>query len=158
VISLGFALATKRLVKKDVIVRKLPSSETLGRVTTICTDKTGTLTKSHMEVVDVHVADDQAQDKLLTATALCHSIEFTTDDEGRDKLLGDPTEIALVQYAIDNGHDPVEFAKKFTKKDEIPFTSERKKMTTIHYDGDELVAYTKGAPERVLDLLTHEYI
>lgn len=81
VISLGFALATKRLVKKNVIVRKLPSSETLGRVTTICTDKTGTLTKSHMEVVDVHAFDEKAHKRLLLATSLCHSIEFTTDDE-----------------------------------------------------------------------------
>ena len=156
-ISLGFALATTRLVKKQVVVRKLPSSETLGRVTVICTDKTGTLTKSRMEVVDIHTADDQAKKHMFLAAALNHNVDVMHEN-GTEKLLGDPTEVALVRRAIISGAHPDKKLRQYPKMDEIPFTSERKMMTTIHEYQSKKVAYTKGAPERILSIASYELV
>lgn len=97
VVALGLAFATKRLVKRHVLVRKLPSSETLGRVTVICTDKTGTLTQSEMKVVDVYadgMLNSPSPHPLLFQTAvLCNKALHAQDISGTDKIIGDPTEI-----------------------------------------------------------------
>lgn len=97
VVALGLAFATKRLVKRNVLVRRLPASETLGRVTLICTDKTGTLTQSEMKVVDIYtdgVLGDQKPNPLIFHTAiLCNKASRGKDAQGIEKVFGDPTEI-----------------------------------------------------------------
>ena len=95
------AFATKRLVKRNVLVRRLPASETLGRVTVICTDKTGTLTQSEMKVVDIY-SDGELNQKtpnpLIFHTAvLCNKAGHGKDAQGMEKVFGDPTEIGLLE-------------------------------------------------------------
>ncbi|MBP7773651.1 cation-translocating P-type ATPase [Candidatus Gracilibacteria bacterium] len=160
VVALGLAFATKRLVKRNVLVRKLPASETLGRVTVICTDKTGTLTQSEMKVVDIYcdgTLNPAHTNELLFHTAiLCNKAGYGRDAMGTQKIFGDPTEIGLLESAEKHGFIKEELEKKYPIVFEFPFDSDRKRMSILRNTEGAIFSYVKGAPERILELITHE--
>lgn len=170
VVTLTFALGTKKMVSQNALVRRLPVIESLGSVDTICTDKTGTLTENKMVVQNIYIdsrdikvtggfsdegkfkeGDEEINpeelEPILNAGTLCSNSEIQEDGD----ILGDPTEIALIQTARKAGIYRKDLHSEKPRLDEIPFSSKRKRMTTIHrVDGDR-VAYIKGAPEVVLE-------
>lgn len=134
VVTISLAFGARRLMKRKVLIRKLYAVETLGSVTYICTDKTGTLTKNEMAVQEAWTRDEQQKEELLLAMSLNHEVK-----EKDGKPSGDPTEVAMVVYA--------EKREGLRKVKEIPFDSDRKAMTTIHERNGKLWVITKGAAE-----------
>jgi len=157
--TITLAMGASRLVKINTLVRRLPAVETLGSVTYICTDKTGTLTLNQMTVE--HVAAGDAQPRALSSVAdptsaaawfgwaLAVSNDVTGDD---DALIGDPTEIAFYRAAQTAGYEPRDIRQGLPRATELPFDSDRKLMTTVHeLGGGAHVSFTKGAAEAMLD-------
>lgn len=136
VVTISLALGAKRMMKRQVLIRKLYAVETLGSVTFICTDKTGTLTKNEMAVQDVWVNDEAKKEELLQAMSLNHNTK-----KNEEELSGDPTETAMVKYAKEQ--------KDYKRVKEIPFDANRKAMTTIHERDGKYWVITKGAAETI---------
>ncbi|MCB9280659.1 MAG: cation-translocating P-type ATPase [Lewinellaceae bacterium] len=147
VITIALALGARKLVRKNALIRRLPAVETLGSVTYICTDKTGTLTLNQMEVREVWVPDAEAMRLLLLMT-----LNNDTQPGQDGHLSGDPTEVALLQFAGDQPMHSTDWPAKYPRVGEAPFDADRKMMTTVHRspEGGYLVA-VKGAMEAVLD-------
>jgi len=142
ILTLTLALGMQRMARSNAIVRKLLAVETLGSCNVICTDKTGTLTKNKMTVRETHIT---APERAFEISALCNNASI---HEG--KTIGDPTDVAMLVFAEENGYLKSELEKRYPRLLEIPLDSVRKRMTTVNeIEGDKYVL-VKGAPEIVL--------
>jgi Ca2+-transporting ATPase len=178
IVTVSLALGARELAKRNAILRKLSSAETLGATTVICSDKTGTLTKGEMTVRKIHVngkmfdvtgagyqpkgeflmdgkpvavKDNPELELLLRANTLNANANY----DGK-RVLGDTTEGALIVAAAKAGIAKKDAEEVYPRVHEVPFTSERKRMTTVHKTPDgKLVAYVKGAPEMIIERSTH---
>ncbi|MBN8636110.1 MAG: cation-translocating P-type ATPase [Anaerolineae bacterium] len=197
VVTIALALGAQRMLRRRALIRKLPAVETLGSVTTICSDKTGTLTENKMTVTVMDVAGSRAKmDEavavgmarlitdgsgnsahavLLAGDALCNDAALEQVQPGEWKTIGDPTEGALLVAAANYGLVKPHLERVFPRVGEVPFDSDRKRMTTIHTleanatlsDSEgyvarllnlrplDYVAFTKGAVDTMLDRSTH---
>jgi len=197
VVTVTLALGAQRMLQRNALIRKLPAVETLGSVTVICSDKTGTLTENRMSVVVLDVAEhaldlteEIGRDGTLHATrglgapvqsslslaaiggALCNDAKLVDTGDDRYHTLGDPTEGALVVAAAKMGYWKSSLDLSFPRAAELPFDSERKRMTTVHhlerYDPGVLaglevgarryIAFTKGSVDGLLDVISHIWV
>jgi P-type Ca2+ transporter type 2C len=181
VVTISLAIGVQRLVKRNALIRHLPAVETLGSTSVICSDKTGTLTKDEMTVRKVYtggqlfevsgvgyepsgeftrggdrVETSKPLERLLCAAVLASDARLVRTESGAWDAKGDPTEAALVAAAAKAHVSKEDLEAKFPRVDEIPFTSETKRMTTLHAVEGSLVAYAKGAPEIILDSCVRE--
>jgi P-type Ca2+ transporter type 2C len=182
VITISLTLAAQRMIRRNALVRRLPAIETLGSVSVICTDKTGTLTKDEMTVRRIFFAGELFEvsgagyepegafsrngspvdpprplREALKAALLSSDAQLLRGGtDGQWQVRGDPTEGALLVAAAKAGLDHADVRTRFPRVEEIPFTSESKRMTTLHETPDGIVAYAKGAPEVVLPSCTRQ--
>ncbi|WP_223650579.1 cation-translocating P-type ATPase [Hymenobacter psoromatis] len=147
-VSITLALGARWLSQNHALVRKLPAVETLGSVTYICTDKTGTLTLNQMTVQEVYANPAFALPALGDRDALLTALALNTDaSPGPDgQWLGDSTEVALARYAADHAYPRPALEARFPRLAELPFDAERKCMTTLHQTPHGVLVLTKGAP------------
>jgi Ca2+-transporting ATPase len=181
VVTISLAIGVQRMVKRHALMRRLPAVETLGSTSVICSDKTGTLTKDEMTVRKLHVAgrlwdvsgagyephgeflvegrpaepDEALRQFLRAATLASDAHSAQGEGDGRWHVKGDPTEGALVVAAAKAGLSKSELERQAPRTGEIPFTSETKRMTTVHAAQEGNVAFSKGAPEVILSSCTH---
>jgi Ca2+-transporting ATPase len=182
VVTGALAIGVQRAARRRAIIRRLPAVETLGCTTVICSDKTGTLTRNEMTVRKVFasgrlldvtgvgydpvgefringsavkLAGDPAAERMLIGAALCNDTYFVADN-GVRRVNGDPTEAALIVLAEKAGFPAGDLRKAWPRVAEIPFESERKRMTTVHTDRDGgVLAFVKGAPDLLVDRCAH---
>ncbi|RLJ06003.1 MAG: ATPase [Candidatus Aenigmatarchaeota archaeon] len=176
VVTITLALGLQRLARHNALMRRLPAVETLGSTTVICSDKTGTLTRNEMTVKKIYCENniievtgegyipkggfliqnnkiDPKKTKtlslLLTSSALCNNAVL---DKKQNSIIGDPTEGALIVLAEKAGFTKEYLEKAYPRVNEIPFSSERKMMTTVHKIRNGFLVCSKGAPEKILPL------
>jgi Ca2+-transporting ATPase len=181
VVVISLSLGVRKMIKRHALIRRLAAVETLGCTTVICSDKTGTLTQDEMTVRQIYaggrlinvsgvgyepkgefqlngksldVSQDMAIQALMRINTLCNDTRLVSVNGVWD-IKGDPTEGALVVVSAKAGLLQEEADDEFPRIDEIPFSSERKRMTTIHNTPEGKVAYSKGAPEVILDSCSH---
>ncbi|HCC08149.1 MAG TPA: ATPase [Clostridiales bacterium] len=165
VITIVLAIGVQKMAKKNAIIRKLAAVETLGSTEIICSDKTGTLTQNKMTVKEVYINRQMLEAKdiegnhehvreFIHVMTLCNDSKVVNSEENTIKLLGDPTETALISFAHEKGFNKNELDNISKRVDEIPFDSDRKLMTTIHGDDASFKIMTKGAPDVLLQRCT----
>jgi len=165
VVTIVLAMGTKRMAERNAVIRRLSAVETLGSATVICSDKTGTLTQNKMTVTRIWTPAGWVEPGgkadmtsphgfLLAASSLCNDASLS-GETGNFSSLGDPTETALVVAAANAGLDKRELEKKLPRLAEVPFSSERKRMTTFHaLTSDGATGIVKGAPDIILSRCT----
>jgi Ca2+-transporting ATPase len=162
IVTMVLALGVSRMVKVNTIVKRLPSVETLGCVSVVCSDKTGTLTQNRMTVVRCFTEGKILEPGELKKGVSHHFIEgFALCNDGvraGEERMGDPTELALLDFAALFAVERETLEKNMQRIGEIAFDSERKMMTTLHRSGGKnYISYTKGSPEEVLKRCSHMY-
>jgi Ca2+-transporting ATPase len=182
IVTVALALGAREFARRHALVRRLSSAESLGAVTVICSDKTGTITKGEMTVREIYadgklvevtgvgyepkgefkvngktVTLGEDEKLLLKIGALCNNAQLRKkENENAWEIFGDPTEGALIVTATKAGLSREELEEEYPRIREVPFTSERKRMSTLHKNlQNEVFAYTKGAPEMILERCTH---
>lgn len=184
-VTITLAIGVNRMARKNAIIRKLPAVETLGSVTTICTDKTGTLTQNKMSVTNIFCAQKSYEvngigyipkgdflynseplvklnddlSELLRAGYLCNE-SYLLEKEGEFQIKGDPTEGSLIVSAIKGGLDEYEINKEYPRIDILPFESNRQLMATLHKESlnNRNILYLKGSIEKTLAICKFEQI
>mgnify|MGYP004456360607 FL=1 len=155
IVTMVLALSVSRMVKVNTIVKKLPSVETLGCVSVVCSDKTGTLTQNKMSVTACYTDGRLLPPEELSREVHRSFIEGFALCNDASARIGDPTELALLDMAAGlHVYRPV-LETRLPRIDEIPFDSDRKMMTTLHRMGSSSVSYTKGSPDEILKRCTH---
>lgn len=150
VVTVVLSIGVTKMSQSHAVIRRLTAVETLGCTQTICSDKTGTLTRNQMTAVE-HTGD---REMLASAMALCSDAMLNTDGT----IEGEPTEAALVAFARDSGLNKYDLEKQMPRVEEAPFDSTRKMMTTIHQRNDGTwISFTKGAPDAVISLCTQKH-
>jgi P-type Ca2+ transporter type 2C len=182
VITISLTLAAQRMVKRNALIRRLPATETLGSVSVIASDKTGTLTKDEMTARKVFAAGELLEvsgagyepvgsysrdgapvepsaevTETLRAAVLASDAQIVRDEaDGQWRVRGDPTEGALIVAAAKAGVDKRDLDSAYPRVNEIPFSSESKRFTTLHEMPERVVAYAKGAPEVIVESCTRQ--
>lgn len=152
VVTIVLSIGVTNMSRRSAVIRRLTAVETLGCAQVICSDKTGTLTQNRMTVTASAGSDEHL---LATAMALCAD---AVHDPDTDTVTGEPTEAALVRWAVAQGLSPSVLRAQYPRVAEAPFDSERKMMSTLHTDGSSVVQYTKGAPDVLLPLCDRIWI
>lgn len=169
-VTFALAMASQRMAKRRAIIKQLTSVETLGCTTVICTDKTGTLTENRMRVDRLYLDEMEIESKdgcllvvgrvasaiesvqwkdFFDALTHCHNVTRVRRADGHLVATGDPTEVALVEFALEHG---LLHGTPLPRMGELPFDADRKRMTTLHWRQGRLVAFVKGAPESIIPL------
>ncbi|HGC8694154.1 TPA: cation-translocating P-type ATPase [Streptococcus agalactiae] len=161
IVTIVLSVGTNKMAKQHVIIRQLPAVETLGSTSVICTDKTGTLTQNKMTVVDAFIPNGESNlfsgdkqtwsesERLLMQIAVLAN-DSNIDEKGESS--GDPTEVALIAYSNKQDAPYEEIRKKYPRLLELPFDSNRKRMSTVHEINGEKHLLTKGGPDIIFDL------
>lgn len=179
VLTISFALSSMMMSKDNVIIRRLPAVESLGSVTVICTDKTGTLTEEKMKIQkifsgnkfyskkskklflnnrEINFQKNSDLNQLFKTSVLCNNARYELDSEKDLNFIGDPTESSLVENALDFNIDKKFLIEKNPSIRKIEFSSERKMMSVLRSDDRINTLYTKGAIEKILDVCGSELI